>query len=250
MTYPDDYINQVIEGDCLEVMKGIPDNSMDFCIADPPFNVDKDYQNGFNDKKLESDYFGWLKERCGEIYRTLKDSGRLYIFNTDKNIFILKPLLEALGFSYVQTLIWFGPNLVNNGTKISWDWHCMHEPILLMRKGKRTPMLNAGEITNAFSVLVHTRPQTNFHEGRFHIAQKPLTLLKSIIARTPGQLGLDPFLGVGTFAKAMKDLERDFIGIEINPFYCAIARERLKQEVLPFEVKKKKKEEQFNLFKS
>lgn len=231
MIWPDDYINRIICGDCLEVMEEMPDECVDVCIADPPFNVGKNYGN-FNDKKPEIEYWKWLKERIEQIFRVLKKNSRLYIFHGDRGIFKLKPLCESIGFNYHQNLIWHKRNLCTfRSGRITGDWHFMHENILLFHKGKRTPMI-ADSRANCFSVLIHPSPQTNFKGGRDHPAQKPLQLIKNIIYRTPGGLILFPFLGSGIDTRAAKDLKRNFIGIEINPRYVKIAEERLAQGVL------------------
>ena len=89
MNWPDDFINKIICGDNLEVMKEMPSSSIDFCIADPPFNVGLDYGKKFNDKKSATEYWSWLKARVQEIYRVLKDGSRLYIFHSDQGIYKL-----------------------------------------------------------------------------------------------------------------------------------------------------------------
>lgn len=231
-TWPDDFVNKIICGDCLDVMKKMPSSSTDFCIADPPFNVGLNYGENFNDKKPEKEYWKWLKDRVREIYRVLKENSRLYIFHTDKGTYKLKPLCESIGFKYHQNLIWHKRNLCSfKSGRITGDWHFMHENILLFHKGKRTPMISSHD-ANCFSVLIYSSPQRNFRGGRDHPAQKPLGLIKHIIYRTPGEIILLPFVSTGTEARAAKDLKRNFIGIEINPDYCKIAEQRLAQGVL------------------
>lgn len=230
-TWPDDFINKIICGDCLEVMKEMPDKCVDIVIADPPFNVGKDY-GIFDDKKPPRNYWNWLKERIKQIARVLKNDTRFYIFHTDQGIFKLKPLCEKAGFIFRQQIIWYGPNL--GGAKIKADWAYSHESILLFHKGKpkKTEMINAIGYSTTFSVQVHARPQRNYISGRDHPAQKPVSLMASIISRTPGEIFLDPFCGTGATLIAAKNLKRYFIGIEINPDYCKIAEERLAQGVL------------------
>ena len=212
-------------------MQEIPNETIDFCIADPPFNVGKDYGD-FNDKRPEKEYWTWLRVRVQEIYRILKSDSRLYIFHHDRGIFKLKPICEKVGFRFHQILIWHKRNLCSfRSGRITGDWHFMHESILLFHKGKRTPMLSTRE-SNCFSVLIYPSPQSNFKGGRDHPAQKPLSLMKHLISRTPGDLLLFPFLGSGVDTRAAKDLKRHFIGIEISEKYCEIARERLAQGVL------------------
>lgn len=220
----------IVHGDCLDVMKRMPDKCVDLVLTDPPFNVGKDYGEGTDDKQDPEEYWSWLNHRLSEVIRIMND-GRFYMFHTDKGMFQLRPLLEQYGLTYGQMLIWFGPNLVG-GARIQNDWHYSHEPCLLMRKGKRGPMINSRYAPNCFSVQVIPRPQRNFKEGRHHVAQKPTKLFLRILARTPGNLVLDPFLGSGTTLVAAKQLGRRGIGIEIEHKYCLIAQERLRQEVL------------------
>jgi len=230
MNWPDDFINKVICGDCLEVMKEMPDECVDSCFADPPFNVGLDYKK-FDDRKPGEEYWNWIEVRIREIFRVLKDNSRFYIFHTDIGIFNLRPICEKVGFRYHQQLIWYRPNLTG-GTKITKDWHIVFENILLFHKGKRTAMKNSRWARNCFAILTYPSPQRNFSGGRDHPAQKPLGLMKHLIGRTPGKTIIFPFLGSGTDTRAAKDLKRNFIGIEINPDYCKIAEERLAQGVL------------------
>lgn len=231
MKYPKDFINKVIHGDCLEVMKEIPDESIDLIIADPPFNKGLNYGEYFDDSRDPGIYWKWIEERIKQFARVLKNNTRFYIFHTDKGIFELKPICEKYNFKFHQMLIWYRPNMATS-SRIKGDWHYLSENILLFHKGKVVKMLSAHNITNCFSVKVYPSPQSNFKGGRDNPAQKPVSLLVSIIAKTPGDLILDPFSGVGTSLIAAKNLKRKFIGIEINPDYCKIAKERLAQEVL------------------
>ncbi|GAH87649.1 unnamed protein product, partial [marine sediment metagenome] len=222
---------KIICGDCLEVMRKIPNKSIDLVIADPPFNLGLDYGN-FNDQKEIFEYWNWLDDRIQQIHRVLKNDTRFYIFHSDNGIFELKATCEFnRHFKFHQILVWHRPNLINP-RRISRDWHQLHELILLFQKGKRTKMISSATGANCYSVQIHASPQSNFKGGRDHPAQKPISLLAALISRSPGQIFLDPFCGVGTSLIAAKNLKRDFIGIEINPDYCKIAEERLAQGVL------------------
>ena len=231
MTWPNDFINKIICGDCLEVMKEMPSESVDLIIADPPFNVGLCYGRDFNDKRDPSIYWAWLYDRLEQVFRISKEGARCYVFHTDEGIFRLRGLCESIGYKYHQLLIWYGPNTPCT-TRIVKDWSCLHEFIVLFIKGKRTPMLQASVKTTTHAVQIHTRPQSNFKGGRDHPAQKPKGLMAALIARTPGQIILFPFGGSGVGARAAKDLKRDFISIDINPDYCAIKEDRLAQGVL------------------
>ena len=230
MKWPDDFINKIICGDCLEVMREMPDECVDLVIADPPFNLGKNFGD-FDDKKPEQEYWDWLKLRLKEIYRVSNEGSRFYIFHNDKKVFKLKPICESMGFKFHQVLIWYAPNFIAPW-RVQGDWSYMHETILLFYKGKRTKMLLQPKHISSSSVQVHVRPQSNFKGGRDHPTQKPISLYAAIIGRTPGKIMLDPFLGIGGSLVAAKNLKRTFIGIETNPDYCKIAEELLTQGVL------------------
>ncbi len=113
--------------------------------------------------------------------------------------------------------------------RITGDWNYLSENILLFRKGKRTPMLRS-EISNTHNWFVETTPQSNFkkdYQKRVHPAQFPVELIRKIISRTPGQVVLDPFCGAGSVCIAARDMDRDYIGIDLSEEYCRLAEERL-----------------------
>lgn len=222
MKYPDDYINKVICGDCLEVMKGIPDKSIDLVLTDPPYGIDvgkKVYGKGKYDKI-------W-----GNSLAKKKDYGIVsWDIKINKEWFS-----EIIRISKNQIV--FGGNyfchwLPISGHWIFWDkltgendfgdgelaWTSFYKPIK-----KFTFMWNGmlqGNMANK--------------EKREHPTQKPLPLMQWLLNNysIETDIILDPFLGSGTTAVACKNLGRRFIGIEISPEYCKIAEDRLRQEVL------------------
>lgn len=96
------FINKVIEGDCIEVMKTIPDNSIDLIFADPPFNIGLKYDN-YNDKRSYEDYYNWSVCWIRETYRILKKTGTIYIaigdeFAAEINLILKKQdLISGIG---------------------------------------------------------------------------------------------------------------------------------------------------------
>ena len=215
--------------DCIEGMKRLPDESVDLVVTDPPYNLGKNYGSRVNDRRDEKEYWNWFEEIFMEVSRVLGD-GYLYVSHSDKGIYKAKPILENIGFHYVQTLIWWG----KNGYSMQLHrktWSYRHEPILFMQKGEPCG-LEAGQKGMWYtSVIDAPRPQSNFKEGRYHPTQKPIKLYKILIQRTPGNIVFDPFMGSGTTGIACKRLlNRHYIGFEINPEYCKIAEQRLEAE--------------------
>ena len=158
-------------------------------------------------------------------------TGYLYVSHSDKGVYAAKPVLEDIGFSYIQTLIWWG----RNGYSMQLHrktWSFRHEPILFMSKGEPAP-LNAGEAGMWYTTVIEVpRPQSNFAEGRCHPTQKPLGLYRTLLQRTPGGTVLDFCAGSGTAGLAAKHLGRKAILIEIEEEYCEEIVKRMAQGVL------------------
>ena len=98
-------------GDCIKVMKDIPDNSIDAIITSPPYNFDIDY-NQYEDKKAWDDYFEWINAVCKECYRILKDDGRLMMniqpswSNYMPTHSIITTNILSLGFKWKSEILW------------------------------------------------------------------------------------------------------------------------------------------------
>jgi len=205
MTYPDAFINKVIQGDCLEVMKNIPDKSIDLVLTDPPYGIERFNKNdGGNSKKIQC--FG----------------------DKDENWNRTKPAQEVFNeiFRISKEQIIFGMNNFNLPTTeyfIVWD------------KGQKMPSFAECELL-WISIKVPAKiMRVRFEMGKCHPAQKPVELIGKILQEYSNEtdLILDPFLGSGTTAVACKRLNRRFIGIEISEKYCQIARDRLNNEAEP-----------------
>ena len=228
--YQDEWVT-IYHGDCREILPDLP--KVDLVVTDPPYNLGKKYGPGTDDARPEDEYWSWFDEVFQGISRLL-DNGFIYVTHSDKGMWKAKPHLEECGFSYIQTLIWWG----RNGYSMQLHrttWSFRHEPILFFKKGD-PGVLQSGKPGQWYTTVIEApRPQSNFTEGRFHPTQKPVKLFKVLIARTPGDLILDPFLGSGTTVIAAKALARHCIGIEIEEKYCEIAAKRCSQGVFNFE---------------
>ena len=227
MTYPDDYINKVICGDNLEVMKGIPDKSVDLVLTDPPFFAPAShYQSRISWGRCWGDlsilgqaFFDW----CKEYKRLLKDEGHLFVFCNDESYPVFYPV--AYGYwDFVAALIW-------DKTRVGLGKIFRHQfEMILWASNKGANVYNDGNLHS--DILSY--PAT-LSAKRTHPVEKPPEMLSEIISicSKDNDLILDSFLGSGTTCVATKELGRRYIGIEINPDYVAIANKRLAQEVLP-----------------
>lgn len=235
--YPPDYVpallpgpndtrrNGIYCGDCLDLMRRIPDNSVNIILTSPPYNVGLKY-DGFEDKLTDKEHKAFTAEWLKEAYRVTADTGRMYVIVSDRMLWWLKGKAEKAGWTFVQLLTWCKPNFVGSAQRLKEDWNFMTEQILLFRKGTRTPMLKAlGATTHSY--FEETVPQSNFKEGRIHPAQLPLPLREKILSRTPGDLVLDPFAGSASVCLAAQNLGRQYIGIDIVESVVERARARL-----------------------
>lgn len=220
-------LNTIVTGDALELAKVIPNESIDLIVIDPPYNCGKDYGPHWNDSLPEDEYLIWYRQVCTESFRVLRN-GYLYVSCTVPQLWTLRPLWEEAGFRFQVLLIWHGANYPNR-VPIRSQWRLLYEPIFMFLKGPKLSMINAFPAINTDAVLQYSRPQGNYrgHKQRVHIVQKPLGLYQALIARTPGQIVLDWFVGSGTTAMAAKSLGRNYLAFEIDPATADLARQRV-----------------------
>ncbi len=221
----------LINRDCLEVMKDIPDGSVDLIVTDPPYrtisggNKSTKWKSGWstsvlseNDGKIfehnDINHLDWLKES----YRVLADSSHIYIMTNLLNLFTIQQLAEQVGFKLHNLLVWEKNNANAN------RWYMKNcEYVLFMRKG------NAKTINNPSSKTVHKF--NNIIGNKIHPTQKPVELMELYILNSSkeGETVLDPFAGSGSTGVASVNLNRNFIGIELDEGYFNIATNRIQE---------------------
>ena len=209
-------INQIIEGDSLEILKKFPDESIDLVLTDPPYGT-KTNQRG--DSFMIGEFSNILPLVLPEIYRVLIPNGAFYCFTswTQMSEWLLR---FQQYFKLQNLLIWDKKR--HSGCYSPSSWQFTWEGIFFGIKGKRKIRKYQKD------VLISEE------KGKRIAMQKPVDIVKKLIEASSdeGMVILDPFIGSGTTAVACKQLKRNFIGIEISPEYCKIANERLRQEVL------------------
>ena len=201
--------NKIYCNDCLEVMKELPDKSIDLVLTDPPYgmNFQSNHRKTKHSKIENDDSFPlWIFEEFNRIAKRA-----VYVFCRWDNLRELpKP---------TSVLAWIKNNWSMRDLKHEhgrqWEAICFypqeeHEFI------KRIP-----------DVIKANRTGNNLHP-----TEKPVDLMMQIVQANKGDLILDPFCGSGSTLVACQELHRRFIGIEISPDYVKIARERLKQPPL------------------
>jgi len=228
-------INKIIQKDCIEGMKGLEGNSIDFIFSDPPYNlIGLDI---FMDARI---YFSQFKERVQEYKRLLKWDGSMIICGRTPVICELSQIMQENGFICREWIIW---HKVDSITAKKDGYSNNYEVFAIFsrninRKFKHIPVPsktdNYSKERNIGSIWEHCKISSNHREGCKHPTQKPIKFLKRFVETftNEGDLILDPFMGSGTTAVAAQELNRKFIGFEVNPEYIKMANKRLEQQNL------------------
>lgn len=246
--------NIIYCGDSLEVMKKIPNNSIDLIFADPPYNIGKKFgvgkENG--DKMAKREYLLWCKRWIDECMRILKQTGTFYFMTSTQN---MPPLDCHISKNYfvISRIIW---KYDSSGVQAKRYFGSLYEPILMVVKDKKKYKFNSKDVmveakTGAKRKLINYRrtppvpyntkkvagnvwgiPRVRFRMEEYenHPTQKPEELLKRIILASSdkGDIVLDPFSGTFTTCAVAKKLGRKFIGIDLEEKYYKIGLRRLK----------------------
>lgn len=224
-----DWINKVIQGDCLEVMKDIPDNSIDCIITSPPYNIGNMHSNDiqfgtYSGNNMKEDvYQKWQVEFLNECHRVLKEDGSMFynhkIRIKDKKAIHPMEWLLKTNFILKQEIVWdMGKSA--NSDKIRFFPYS--ERIYWLVKNKETKIFNVDSLSDVWRVVPkHKRKDTG------HIAVMPVEIVENIIKSTEYKTILDPFAGSGTTGVACKNLNRNYILIEKEPEYIDIINKRL-----------------------
>jgi len=213
MVYPDDFIDQIICGDCLEVMKEIPDKSINLVLTDPPYGIKESNEKNRTRARLakttDFGHYDWDKQKVKKEY--FEEIRRV---SKNQVIFGGNYYASILGDSSCW-LVWDKDNGKNDFADCELAWTSFKTAV---RKFKwRWKGMLQEDMKNK--------------EKRVHPTQKPLPLFKWILEKysQPNDVILDPFLGSGTTAVACLELNRHFIGIELSSEYCEIAKKRIRE---------------------
>jgi site-specific DNA-methyltransferase (adenine-specific) len=225
-------MNNLILDDCFNALKKIPDNSIDLILTDPPYGIGYKLNLGKmqeikNDNPGDIDFNNFFTE----CWRVLKDKGCLYIFGRCDFFCRIAPDILSSKFKYMHELIWVKGDMGSGNINIFGQ---IHENIIGLSKGnanKSQPVLIDGELKMRTKGAYWGKISTKEYCG--HPTQKPIGLCSYIIEnRTKeNELILDPFAGSGSTLIAAKILNRNWIGIELDPKFHEIAKNRLENEI-------------------
>lgn len=216
------------QGDCLELMKDIPDGSIDLIVTDPPYLINyktnrrKNKNHDFCKPILNDNNEKLIHDFIQEAYRVLKNNSAMYVFCNSNKVDYFKKELENSGFIVKNIIIWVKNN--HTAGDLQAQFGKQYEMIFLVNKG-RCPF-NGKRISDVwyFDKVVG--------KEQLHQNQKPVNLIEQCIEKHSkiNDIVLDPFLGSGTTGVACKNLNRNFIGIELDENYFNIAKERIEKE--------------------
>lgn len=209
-------------GDCLEVMKQIPDKSIDAVITDPPYGIN--YQSAWRtDANERFDVLSGDKsaptEWLSNSFRVAKDTACLFCFCRWDTQQVFYDAIQSAGWNIKSQVIWYRG--VHGLGDLKSQYAPMHDNVWFAIKGNYQ--------------FMHKRPKSVLRVDRLpagdlaHPTQKPASLMKTITLdlSSEGDTILDPFMGSGTTGVACVQTGRNFIGIEIEPKYYEIAERRI-----------------------
>ena len=249
------FLNKIVIGNSLKILKTIPNKTFDLVFADPPYNLqigkklkrpDDSKVNGVNDKwdQFESfnDYDNFCKKWLKECKRVLKDNGSIWVIGTYHNIFRLGYHMQNIGFWILNDVIWKKNNPMPNfrGTRFT----NAHETLIWASKNKKSKYTFNYQSLKCLNDDLQMRsdwtlPICNGSERvkkngkKVHSTQKPESLLHRILLASTNKndFVFDPFLGTGTTAVVAKKLGRNYFGIEREKKYFNTAKQRLEKTI-------------------
>ncbi|MEN3028117.1 MAG: site-specific DNA-methyltransferase [Aquificaceae bacterium] len=240
-------LDKVYLGDCIEVMRTFPEESVDLVFADPPFNIGVKYDR-WKDNLHYDEYIEWSKKWIGQCFRVLKKTGSIYVAIGDEFAAEIALILKQTGFYMRNWIIWyytFGQHQKRKFTR-------SHTHILYFTKDEKEFTFNTDAIrVPSARQLVYSDKRAN-PKGRVpddvwifprvcgtfkervgnHPCQMPEKLLERVMLASSkeGDVVLDPFGGTGTTAVVARRLKRHFITIELSPVYYESIIKRLEEE--------------------
>ncbi len=227
-------------GDALKLFSRLPDQSVDLIIADPPYNLGKDYGNNQDSQQFE-DYIAFSQAWLSEARRVLKPSGTIYLFMGVRYISYLYEIIDRrLNMTFNSWITWhytqgigkirgFSPRhddilMFTKSAQFTFNLDAIRIPQKYYRQRNNMRGANPGNVWEFSHVHYCNRNRKN------HPTQKPEGLIERMVlaSSNKGDTVLDPFAGSGTTLRVCQQLQRKAIGFEINGDYVQMANDRLK----------------------
>ncbi|MEM7814775.1 MAG: site-specific DNA-methyltransferase [Candidatus Aenigmatarchaeota archaeon] len=243
----DKFLDDIIVGDAIKLMKKMPDNSVDMTFADPPFNLRKSYENYKDNKEIE-EYIDWCTQWIFEMVRITKPTGSIFVHNIPRWLTYFSAYMNTIA-KFRHWISWdsmgnpLGKTLLPSHYGILWyvksnnfkfyDIRAPHKTcrdcgaFLKDYGGKKDQIHKFGTLVSDVWTDVHRIRHKNRRDK--HPCQLPVALLERLILMSTDEndIVLDPFVGTGTTAIAAKRLGRHYIGFDINPKYVDMSKRKL-----------------------
>lgn len=239
MKLPAEFVNKIICGSAVDVMKKIPDGSVDLVVTSPPYNLKNSTGNGMkdgrggkwanaalqkgyshhNDCMPHDEYVKWQRDCLTEMMRIIPEDGAIFYNHKWR---VQAGLLQdrqdiVSGFPVRQIIIWRRKGGLNFNAGYFLP---TYEVIYLIAKPKFKLVEKANAHGDIWDI---TQEMKNEHPAAF-----PVTLIDRIVGSTDAKTILDPFMGSGTTAISAINFDRQYIGIDLSPEYCKMAEKRIK----------------------
>jgi len=244
-------LDQILQGDCNDMLNTLPEKSIDLIFADPPYNLQLSKELWRpNMTKVDAvddawDQFGSFQEYdafshlwLSACRRVLKDTGAIWVIGTYHNIFRLGSIMQDLGYWTLNDIIWVKTNPMPNFRGVRFT--NAHETLIWASKFKGArytfnhhamkALNDDKQMRSDWALPICSGAERIKVEGhKAHATQKPEALLYRVILASshPGDIILDPFFGSGTTGAVAKKLYRHWIGIGHQAEYVEIARQRI-----------------------
>lgn len=244
-------VNQILQGDCVDILQSLPEKSVDLIFADPPYNLQLQQELWRpNMTKVDAVDDSWDKFASFQEYdeftrawlsgcrRVLKDTGTLWVIGTYHNIYRVGTVLMNLGYWILNETLWVKANPTPNfrGTRFT----NAHETLIWAQKHQGAKYtfhyhvmkkLNGGKQMRSdwYIPICSGKERIRVNGQKAHATQKPEALLERVIlsSSNPGDVVLDPFFGSGTTGAVAKKWHRRWIGIERDAAYIEVAQKRI-----------------------
>ncbi len=245
------FLNQIVQQDCVEGMRQLPDACATLVIADPPYNLDKDFGQ-YKERDNREQWLPWSREWIAEAVRVLAPGGSIFIYGIHRHLCWIQCHLYDIGLTYRRQIIWYYENGFAGYTK---TLAAHYEPLLWFSKGEgftyhpiREPYKSTERLKH--KIIKNGKEWTPHPDGRLagdvwrfptlagrrfrdekvdHPTQKPLSLSTRIVEHfsNPNETVLVPFAGSGSECLAAAMTRRHYIGFELNKNYITIAEKRI-----------------------
>jgi site-specific DNA-methyltransferase (adenine-specific) len=244
-------LNQVLIGDSIEVMDSLPENSIDLIFADPPYNlqlggelyrpnmslvsaVDDDWDRFDNFSAYDSFSKRWLTS-CRRI---LNNNGTIWVIGSYHNIYRIGAIMQDVGYWFLNDIVWIKTNPMPNFRGVRFTnahetliWACKNKEAHYTFNHHNLKFINDDlQMRSDWLLPICTGEERLKENGKkAHSTQKPEALLYRVILASsrPKDIILDPFFGTGTTGVVAKKLNRQWIGIEKEERYAALAQKRI-----------------------